>query len=162
MSSEEWAERSVSLVDKVSLMKEFSYQWSKLGGQALLDVTERITGMGSTSEPRGLRGSIYREYLWIDSRVAPPNQEVLSLPVLPNTSGRCIWQVFPGCCRGVKHQRKGRCSASGLSSPWGISESTFGKWRVFWHATNAADKWLLRGICYVSSSQEQKNNNLNI
>lgn len=40
-------------------MKEFSYQWSKLSGQALLDVTERITGMASPSKPRGF----LREYL---------------------------------------------------------------------------------------------------
>uniref|UniRef100_A0A8C3V3T0 TOG domain-containing protein n=1 Tax=Catharus ustulatus TaxID=91951 RepID=A0A8C3V3T0_CATUS len=36
------AETCVSLVDKVSLMKEFSHRWSQLSGQALLDVTERI------------------------------------------------------------------------------------------------------------------------
>ncbi|NWS83104.1 TGRM2 protein, partial [Toxostoma redivivum] len=36
-------EASIAHLDKVSLMKEFSYQWSQLSGQALLDVTERIT-----------------------------------------------------------------------------------------------------------------------
>ncbi|XP_056371702.1 TOG array regulator of axonemal microtubules protein 2-like [Oenanthe melanoleuca] len=36
-------EESMAHLDKVSLMKEFSYQWNQLGGQALLDVTERIT-----------------------------------------------------------------------------------------------------------------------
>ncbi|XP_053828294.1 TOG array regulator of axonemal microtubules protein 2-like [Vidua macroura] len=36
-------EGSIAHLDKVSLMKEFSYQWSQLRGQALLDVTERIT-----------------------------------------------------------------------------------------------------------------------
>ncbi|XP_032920931.1 TOG array regulator of axonemal microtubules protein 2-like [Catharus ustulatus] len=30
-------------LDKVSLMQEFCYQWSHVRGQALLDVTERIT-----------------------------------------------------------------------------------------------------------------------
>ncbi|XP_032942708.1 TOG array regulator of axonemal microtubules protein 2-like, partial [Catharus ustulatus] len=39
----ESAEMCVSLLDKVSLMKEFSHQWSQLSGQALLDVTVRIT-----------------------------------------------------------------------------------------------------------------------
>uniref|UniRef100_A0A8C9MKK9 TOG domain-containing protein n=1 Tax=Serinus canaria TaxID=9135 RepID=A0A8C9MKK9_SERCA len=36
-------DESVAHLDKVSLLKEFSHQWSKLSGQALLDVTERIT-----------------------------------------------------------------------------------------------------------------------
>ncbi|XP_056371338.1 TOG array regulator of axonemal microtubules protein 2-like [Oenanthe melanoleuca] len=36
-------EESIAHLDKVSLMKEFSHQWSQLSGQALLDVTERIT-----------------------------------------------------------------------------------------------------------------------
>ncbi|XP_056342968.1 TOG array regulator of axonemal microtubules protein 2-like [Oenanthe melanoleuca] len=36
-------EVSIAHLDKVSLMKEFSHQWSQLSGQALLDVTERIT-----------------------------------------------------------------------------------------------------------------------
>ncbi|XP_056343964.1 TOG array regulator of axonemal microtubules protein 2-like isoform X2 [Oenanthe melanoleuca] len=36
-------EESMAHLDKTSLMKEFSYQWNQLGGQALLDVTERIT-----------------------------------------------------------------------------------------------------------------------
>ncbi|KAL2305753.1 hypothetical protein Nmel_003642 [Mimus melanotis] len=52
-------EASIDHLDKVSLMKEFSHQWSQLSGQALLDVTERITGMASLSKPRGLP----REYL---------------------------------------------------------------------------------------------------
>ncbi|CAN8175051.1 unnamed protein product, partial [Coccothraustes coccothraustes] len=34
---------SIAHLDEVSLLKEFSHQWSKLSGQALLDVTERIT-----------------------------------------------------------------------------------------------------------------------
>ncbi|NXD46801.1 TGRM2 protein, partial [Copsychus sechellarum] len=34
---------SIAHLDKVSLMKEFSHQWSQLSGQALLNVTERIT-----------------------------------------------------------------------------------------------------------------------
>ncbi|XP_056371335.1 LOW QUALITY PROTEIN: TOG array regulator of axonemal microtubules protein 2-like [Oenanthe melanoleuca] len=42
-------EESIAHLDKVSLMKEFSHQWSQLSGQALLDVTERITDLtGST------------------------------------------------------------------------------------------------------------------
>ncbi|XP_057898234.1 TOG array regulator of axonemal microtubules protein 2-like [Melospiza georgiana] len=36
-------EESIAHLDKVSLLKEFSYQWNHLSGQALLDVTERIT-----------------------------------------------------------------------------------------------------------------------
>ncbi|XP_077645809.1 TOG array regulator of axonemal microtubules protein 2-like [Lonchura striata] len=36
-------EESITHLDKVSLLKEFSYQWSQLSGQALLDVAERIT-----------------------------------------------------------------------------------------------------------------------
>ncbi|XP_066425968.1 TOG array regulator of axonemal microtubules protein 2-like [Molothrus aeneus] len=36
-------DKSVAHLDEVSLMKELSNQWSKLSGQALLDVTERIT-----------------------------------------------------------------------------------------------------------------------
>ncbi|NXD47047.1 TGRM2 protein, partial [Copsychus sechellarum] len=36
-------EESIAHLDKVSLMKEFSHQWSQLSGQALLDVTEHIT-----------------------------------------------------------------------------------------------------------------------
>ncbi|XP_057900639.1 TOG array regulator of axonemal microtubules protein 2-like [Melospiza georgiana] len=34
---------SIAHLDKVSLLKEFSYQWNHLSGQALLDVTERVT-----------------------------------------------------------------------------------------------------------------------
>lgn len=54
MTSEERAETCVSLVDKVSLMKEFSHRRSELKGQALLDVTEHLSGMASPSKPRGL------------------------------------------------------------------------------------------------------------
>ncbi|XP_059347122.1 TOG array regulator of axonemal microtubules protein 2-like [Ammospiza nelsoni] len=36
-------EESIALLYKVSLLKEFSYQWNHLSGQALLDVTECIT-----------------------------------------------------------------------------------------------------------------------
>ncbi|XP_064257049.1 TOG array regulator of axonemal microtubules protein 2-like [Passer domesticus] len=36
-------EESIAHLDKVSLLKEFSYQWNQLSGQALLDVTECIT-----------------------------------------------------------------------------------------------------------------------
>uniref|UniRef100_A0A8C3MK55 Uncharacterized protein n=1 Tax=Geospiza parvula TaxID=87175 RepID=A0A8C3MK55_GEOPR len=36
-------EESIAHLDKVSLLKAFSYQWNHLSGQALLDVTERIT-----------------------------------------------------------------------------------------------------------------------
>ncbi|XP_053789686.1 TOG array regulator of axonemal microtubules protein 2-like [Vidua chalybeata] len=36
-------EESIAHLDKVSLLKEFSYQWNQLSGQALLDVAERIT-----------------------------------------------------------------------------------------------------------------------
>ncbi|XP_036261304.1 TOG array regulator of axonemal microtubules protein 2-like [Molothrus ater] len=36
-------EESIAHLDQVSLLKEFSYQWNHLSGQALLDVTERIT-----------------------------------------------------------------------------------------------------------------------
>nr|XP_041569360.1 TOG array regulator of axonemal microtubules protein 2-like [Taeniopygia guttata] len=36
-------DESIAHLDKVSLLKEFSYQWSQLSGQALLDVAERIT-----------------------------------------------------------------------------------------------------------------------
>nr|XP_054509300.1 TOG array regulator of axonemal microtubules protein 2-like [Agelaius phoeniceus] len=36
-------DKSVAHLDEVSLMKELSNQWSKLSGQALLDVAERIT-----------------------------------------------------------------------------------------------------------------------
>ncbi|XP_030921522.1 TOG array regulator of axonemal microtubules protein 2-like, partial [Geospiza fortis] len=36
-------DKSVAHLDEVSLMKDLSNQWSKLSGQALLDVTERIT-----------------------------------------------------------------------------------------------------------------------
>ncbi|XP_068039122.1 TOG array regulator of axonemal microtubules protein 2-like [Anomalospiza imberbis] len=36
-------EGSIAHLDKVSLMKEFSHQWSQLSGQALLDVAESIT-----------------------------------------------------------------------------------------------------------------------
>ncbi|XP_074394684.1 TOG array regulator of axonemal microtubules protein 2-like [Zonotrichia albicollis] len=36
-------QKYISLVDEVSLMKELSHQWSQLGGEALLDVMERIT-----------------------------------------------------------------------------------------------------------------------
>ncbi|XP_037986951.1 TOG array regulator of axonemal microtubules protein 2-like [Motacilla alba alba] len=36
-------DQSVVHLDEVSLMKELSHQWSQLSGQALLDVTERIT-----------------------------------------------------------------------------------------------------------------------
>ncbi|XP_037981934.1 TOG array regulator of axonemal microtubules protein 2-like [Motacilla alba alba] len=36
-------EEAIAHLDKVSLLKEFSYQWNQLSGQALLDVTERIT-----------------------------------------------------------------------------------------------------------------------
>ncbi|XP_059714383.1 TOG array regulator of axonemal microtubules protein 2-like [Haemorhous mexicanus] len=52
-------DESVAHLNKVSLLKEFSHQWSKLSGQALLDVTERITGMASPSKARALP----REYL---------------------------------------------------------------------------------------------------
>ncbi|TRZ08211.1 hypothetical protein HGM15179_018896, partial [Zosterops borbonicus] len=45
-------EESIAHLDKVSLMKEFSYQWSKLSGQALLDVTERITVLVEWVYPR--------------------------------------------------------------------------------------------------------------
>ncbi|RMC08010.1 hypothetical protein DUI87_15482 [Hirundo rustica rustica] len=38
--------------DKVELIKEFSYQWSKLSGQALLDVMERITVLVGWVYPR--------------------------------------------------------------------------------------------------------------
>ena len=54
MTSEERAEMCVSLVDKVSLMKEFSHRRSELKGQALLDVTEHLSGMASPCKPRGL------------------------------------------------------------------------------------------------------------
>lgn len=54
MTSEERAETCVSLVDKVSLMKEFSHRRSELKGQALLDVTEHLSGMASPSKARGL------------------------------------------------------------------------------------------------------------
>ncbi|XP_059717077.1 TOG array regulator of axonemal microtubules protein 2-like [Haemorhous mexicanus] len=37
-------DESIAHLDKVSLLKEFSYQWNQLSGQALLDVAERITG----------------------------------------------------------------------------------------------------------------------
>ncbi|NXQ04175.1 TGRM2 protein, partial [Vidua macroura] len=36
-------EESIAHLDKVSLMKELSHQWSQLSGEALLDVTECIT-----------------------------------------------------------------------------------------------------------------------
>ncbi|NWT76114.1 TGRM2 protein, partial [Prunella himalayana] len=36
-------EESIAHLDKVSLLKEFSYQWNQLSGQALLDIAERIT-----------------------------------------------------------------------------------------------------------------------
>ncbi|XP_077029061.1 TOG array regulator of axonemal microtubules protein 2-like [Agelaius phoeniceus] len=36
-------EESIAHLDQVSLLKEFSYQWNHLSGQALLDVTECIT-----------------------------------------------------------------------------------------------------------------------
>ncbi|XP_077029062.1 TOG array regulator of axonemal microtubules protein 2-like [Agelaius phoeniceus] len=36
-------EESIAHLDHVSLLKEFSYQWNHLSGQALLDVTECIT-----------------------------------------------------------------------------------------------------------------------
>ncbi|XP_057897972.1 TOG array regulator of axonemal microtubules protein 2-like [Melospiza georgiana] len=36
-------EESIAHLDKVSLLKEFSYQWNHLSGQALLDATECIT-----------------------------------------------------------------------------------------------------------------------
>ncbi|XP_064252158.1 TOG array regulator of axonemal microtubules protein 2-like [Passer domesticus] len=36
-------EESIAHLDKVSLLKEFSYQWNQLSGQALLDVMECIT-----------------------------------------------------------------------------------------------------------------------
>ncbi|XP_064252139.1 TOG array regulator of axonemal microtubules protein 2-like [Passer domesticus] len=41
-------EESIAHLDKVSLLKEFSYQWNQLSGQALLDVTECITGAPKT------------------------------------------------------------------------------------------------------------------
>ncbi|XP_059323196.1 TOG array regulator of axonemal microtubules protein 2-like [Ammospiza nelsoni] len=36
-------DKSIAYLDEVSLMKELCHQWSKLSGEALLDVTERIT-----------------------------------------------------------------------------------------------------------------------
>ncbi|NXX26112.1 TGRM2 protein, partial [Nicator chloris] len=45
-------EESIAHLDKVSLMKEFSHQWSQLSGQALLDVTERITVLVEWVYPR--------------------------------------------------------------------------------------------------------------
>ncbi|XP_066036461.1 TOG array regulator of axonemal microtubules protein 2-like isoform X2 [Chamaea fasciata] len=45
-------EESIAHLGIVSLMKEFSYQWSKLSGQALLDVTERITVLVQWVYPR--------------------------------------------------------------------------------------------------------------
>ncbi|XP_059696409.1 TOG array regulator of axonemal microtubules protein 2-like [Haemorhous mexicanus] len=38
-------DKSVAHLDQVSLMKELSHQWSQLNGQALLEVTERITDL---------------------------------------------------------------------------------------------------------------------
>ncbi|XP_050828911.1 TOG array regulator of axonemal microtubules protein 2-like [Serinus canaria] len=38
-------DRSVAHLDEVSLMKELSHQWSQLSGEALLEVTERITDL---------------------------------------------------------------------------------------------------------------------
>ncbi|XP_058691735.1 TOG array regulator of axonemal microtubules protein 2-like [Poecile atricapillus] len=45
-------EESISHLDKVSLMKEFGHRWSQLSGQALLDVTERITALVEWVYPR--------------------------------------------------------------------------------------------------------------
>ncbi|XP_039944460.1 TOG array regulator of axonemal microtubules protein 2-like [Hirundo rustica] len=45
-------EESIAHLDKVALMKEFSHRWSKLSGQALLDVTERITVLVEWVYPR--------------------------------------------------------------------------------------------------------------
>ncbi|XP_017585660.1 PREDICTED: protein FAM179A-like [Corvus brachyrhynchos] len=47
-------EESMAHLDKVSLMKEFSHRRSELKGQALLDVTEHLSGMASPSKARGL------------------------------------------------------------------------------------------------------------
>ncbi|XP_059696401.1 TOG array regulator of axonemal microtubules protein 2-like [Haemorhous mexicanus] len=38
-------DKSVAHLDEVSMMKELSHQWSQLSGQALLEVTERITDL---------------------------------------------------------------------------------------------------------------------
>ncbi|RMB89460.1 hypothetical protein DUI87_34147 [Hirundo rustica rustica] len=45
-------EESIAHLDKVELMKEFSYQWSKLSGQALLEIMERITVLVEWVYPR--------------------------------------------------------------------------------------------------------------
>ncbi|XP_068042130.1 TOG array regulator of axonemal microtubules protein 2-like [Anomalospiza imberbis] len=45
-------EESVAHLDKVSLMKELSHQWSQLSGEALLEVTERITVLVEWVYPR--------------------------------------------------------------------------------------------------------------
>ncbi|RMC08008.1 hypothetical protein DUI87_15480 [Hirundo rustica rustica] len=45
-------EESIAHLDKVELMKEFSYQWSKLSGQALLEIMERITVLVEWIYPR--------------------------------------------------------------------------------------------------------------
>ncbi|XP_053830395.1 TOG array regulator of axonemal microtubules protein 2 [Vidua macroura] len=45
-------EESIAHLDKVSLMKELSHQWSQLSGEALLDVTECITVLVEWVYPR--------------------------------------------------------------------------------------------------------------
>ncbi|RMB95071.1 hypothetical protein DUI87_28442 [Hirundo rustica rustica] len=59
-----------SIAHLVALMKEFSYQWSKLSGQALLDVTERITGL--TGYPLAKRFFLASPSMLLPSKPLPP------------------------------------------------------------------------------------------
>ncbi|XP_064256992.1 TOG array regulator of axonemal microtubules protein 2-like [Passer domesticus] len=141
-------EESIAHLDKVSLLKEFSYHWNHLSGQALLDVTECITGMASPSRPRGLP----REYL----QAMPVNRQQSSSSkpggaelVPPAQCPRQVYLAgFPGCCRAVQHLRWGQSSASGLSSHWGISEPSSRKGRGSKYPSWPLS-WKLRDICHL-------------